>query len=126
MVEPVVEIRVVAPVLDQTAGMRDGGAIALEKVTDLGEAHPTADMGEIHRDLPRKRGSRRAPRPAAQILDSNLEHGGAGISRKPEGVEMRSQRRKTSARALSVPTQSSPLRLARMLWRASKRRRQWK
>ena len=75
MVEPVIEIRVVAPVLDQTAGMRDGGAIALEKVTDLGEAHPTADMGEIHRDLPGKRGSHRTPRPAAHILDSNLEHG---------------------------------------------------
>jgi hypothetical protein len=46
MVE-VVEIRIVAPVLHQTASMSDGGAIAVEQVTDLGQAHPTADMGEI-------------------------------------------------------------------------------
>ena len=71
MVEPVVEIRVVAPVLHQTASMSDGGAIALEKVTDLGQTHPAADMGEIHRHLSRERGSRRAPRPAAQIFDTD-------------------------------------------------------
>jgi hypothetical protein len=35
MVEPVVEIRVVTPVLHQTASMSDGGAITLEKETDL-------------------------------------------------------------------------------------------
>jgi hypothetical protein len=47
MVEPVVEIRVVAPFFHQTASMSDGGAIALEKVTDLGEAHP-ADTNLEH------------------------------------------------------------------------------
>jgi hypothetical protein len=56
--------------------MSDGGAIAVEQVTDLGQAHPTADMGEIHRDLSRERGPCRAPRLPAQILDTNLEHGG--------------------------------------------------
>jgi hypothetical protein len=66
MVEPVVEIRVVAPFFHQTASMSDGGAIALEKVTDLGEAHPAADVGEIHRDLSGKRGSRRAADPRYQ------------------------------------------------------------
>jgi hypothetical protein len=44
MVEPVVEIRVVAPFFHQTASMSDGGAIALEKVTDLGEAHPAENL----------------------------------------------------------------------------------
>lgn len=47
MVEPVVEIWIVTFVLDQTAGMSDGGAVRLEKPPDLGQAHPTADMGEI-------------------------------------------------------------------------------
>jgi hypothetical protein len=62
MVEPVVEIRVVAPVLHQTASMSDGGAVALEKVTDLGEAHPAADMGEIHGHLSGKNAVRAEPR----------------------------------------------------------------
>jgi hypothetical protein len=56
--------------------MSDGGAIAVEQVTDLGQTHPTTDMSEVHRDLSRKRGSRRAPRLPAQILDTNFEYGG--------------------------------------------------
>ena len=54
MVEPVVEIWIVAFVLDQTAGVSDGGAVPLEKAADLGEAHSASDMGEIHRQLPGK------------------------------------------------------------------------
>ena len=40
MVEPVVEIGIVAFVLDQTAGVSDGGAVPLEKAADLRSGSP--------------------------------------------------------------------------------------
>ena len=61
MIEPVIAVWIVAPIFHQTASMRDGGAVPLEQVTDLGQAHPTAYMGEIHRHLARKRCSRCRP-----------------------------------------------------------------
>jgi hypothetical protein len=41
MVQPIVEIGVVAPVFDEATGMGDGGAVALEKVPYLGTPQPT-------------------------------------------------------------------------------------
>ena len=44
MFAPVAEIGIVTFVLDQTAGVSDGGAVTLEKAADLGEAHSASDM----------------------------------------------------------------------------------
>ena len=76
MVEPVVEIGIVAFVLDQTASMSDGGAVTLEKAADLGQAHPAADMGEIHCHLPGKCRPGGASRRCAKFLDADLKYRG--------------------------------------------------
>ena len=76
MVKPVVEIGIVAFVLDQTAGVSDGGAVPLEKAADLGEAHSASDMGEIHCHLPGKCRPGGASRRCAKLLDADLKHRG--------------------------------------------------
>ena len=69
MFAPVAEIGIVTFVLDQTAGVSDGGAVTLEKAADLGHAHPAADMGEIHCHLPGKCRSGGASRRCTELLE---------------------------------------------------------
>ena len=97
MLEPAVQLRIVAPVLDHAAGMRDCGPIAGEESADLGKTEPADDMSEIHRDLAGERRSWRASRRCPQIMDVYLEH------RRDGGVDDLPHRQVSAA--LGIPKQ---------------------
>jgi hypothetical protein len=75
MVEPAVEFRIIAPILDHAACVRDRRPVSREQRAHLGEAQPANHMGEIHRHLPRERGAWRASRSRFQVVHVHFEHG---------------------------------------------------
>jgi hypothetical protein len=74
MLEPAVELGIVAPVLDHATSVRDRGAVAGEQSADFGETQATDDVRQIHGHLPGERGTRRTARRRLQIADVDLEH----------------------------------------------------
>jgi len=74
MLEPPVEIGIIALILDDSAGMRHSRPIAGKERADLGKAEPADDVSQIHRHLAREGRARRAPRRCPQIVNVNLEH----------------------------------------------------
>jgi len=58
--EPTIEVRIVTPVFDDSAGMGHGGAVAFEEPADLGQGNPASDMRQIHGNLTGERRLRRA------------------------------------------------------------------
>ena len=76
MVETVVEIGIVAFVLDQSAGVSDTGAVPLEKAANLSQTHATAVMGQIHCHLPGECRPGGASCRCAKLLDADLKHRG--------------------------------------------------
>ena len=73
------KMRVVAPVLDDTAGMRHRRAIAVEQRARLGERQPAADVRQVHRDLARQRHLRAPARRPPQILVGDTEDLNDGV-----------------------------------------------
>jgi len=85
MLEPSVELRIVAPVLDHAARMGHCGPIAGEERADLGKAEAAHDMSEIHRYLPGEGRPWRASRRGPQRAGVHLEHRrDGGIDDRPE------------------------------------------
>lgn len=61
-----IEFRIVAQVLDDGAGMLDGGAVAAEQAANFGIFDPPDDVREVHRDLSRQGDARHTARGAIQ------------------------------------------------------------
>lgn len=71
-IERAVEGAVVAPVLHDAAGVRDGRAVAGEQSADLGEAQFEHDVSQVHPDLARQGDARvtSVRRPEGQGIDA--------------------------------------------------------
>jgi hypothetical protein len=64
---------VVPAIFDDTARIRHGGAVAIERPPDIAEAQPVGDMRKIHGDLPRESRVRAAAGRLAQVACLDLE-----------------------------------------------------
>jgi hypothetical protein len=70
--ECAVEHRIVTPVLDDAAGVRNSRTVTREKEADVCEAQAAGDMRQIHGDLARERDGGLAPRRSKKfrVLDA--------------------------------------------------------
>src|SRR3990170_387698 len=85
MLEPSIQFRIVAPVLNHAAGMRHCRPVAGEQRADLGKAEAADDMSEVHPHLAGEGRPWRASRRGRQLADVHLEHRRhGGIDYRPE------------------------------------------